>query len=73
MKQRRIAISKLAEYAADPEGYIERRGGVRNAAAARAGTEHHDNLGRPERKRLPFLVVIILSMIVALLVIATNR
>jgi len=73
VKKRRVAISKLAEYAADPEGYVERRGGVRSAAAARAGTKHHDNLGRPSRTRMPLLIVTILSLIVALLVLTTPK
>ena len=46
MRRKAVAISRLADYASDPEGYIKRRGKVRSVSAARAGTRHHDALGR---------------------------
>lgn len=47
MKRKALAVSKLADYAADPEGFVKRRGGVRSKSAARAGARHHYALGKP--------------------------
>jgi hypothetical protein len=41
-----VSVSRLADYAADPDGFIKRKGKVRNASAARAGTRHHDALAK---------------------------
>ena len=46
MRRNPVSVSRLADYASDPHGFVTRRGDVRNAAAARAGTRHHDQLGR---------------------------
>ena len=67
MARKSVAVSRLADYAADPEGFIERRGQVRNAAAARAGTRHHDNLGRSNRIGWWLLIA---SLVVVALVLA---
>lgn len=63
MKMKRVAISKLAEYAADPDGYVSRKGGVISATAAIAGTEHHDSLGKPPSRRVPILIVVLFALI----------
>lgn len=44
-KGRLIPIRKLAEYAADPEGFARTNGGVRNKAAAAAGRRGEARVG----------------------------
>ena len=38
---RNVAVTHLADYAADPEGHIQRRGRPRDPAAARTGRRAH--------------------------------
>jgi hypothetical protein len=38
---RPVPVSKLAEYAEDPEGYCRRKGGARSEKAARYGSWRH--------------------------------
>lgn len=68
-RRRRIAISQLAAYAADPEGFVARRGGPISAKGARYGDRYHDQFGRrsPTRlkRRLLFAVVIVALLVLA--------
>ena len=65
MKSKPIPVSRLADYAADPAGYKQRRGKVRNAAAARAGVRHHDQLGRsPFAIRWLVLVAVLVAVVI---------
>lgn len=63
MRQRLVPISKLAEFAADPEEFERRRGGVRSQAAVEAGARHHEALGQPERF-WPWRVVLVVVVLV---------
>lgn len=41
MKQKPVAISRIADYASDPEGFEKRAGGPRSKKAAAAGDRRH--------------------------------
>lgn len=66
MTKKRIPISKLAEYAADPDGYVSRKGSVMSPSAALHGTKHHDALGKPPSSRVPVLISALLGLILFL-------
>jgi len=66
MRQKAVAVSRLADYAADPDGFIKRRGGPRNAHAAAAGTRHHDRLGRSNAVGWWILALALLGAVVLL-------
>lgn len=55
---RRIGVSAIADYAADPRAFCRRRGGVRNREAARHGQWVHG-----ERTGLPAGTVIVLLLL----------
>lgn len=55
MAKRTVSVSQLAAYAANPEGFVRRKGGNINKRAARAGTRFHDRFGRSSVRWL-FLV-----------------
>lgn len=61
MARKAVPVSRLADYVSDPDGFIARRGGVRNKRAARAGVRHHDALGR----RSPDWVWVLVAVLVA--------
>ena len=65
---RRLPVSELAQYAADPKGYARRKGKLINARAARYGTRWHHRAGRPRYAALTVLALI-LAFILYLLVI----
>lgn len=43
---RPIAVTKLADYAADPVGFCQRRGGPRSKKAVAIGQQGHDQAGQ---------------------------
>ena len=69
MPRRLVPISDLAAYAADPEGFKARQGGVASAKSARFGADYHDAFARRPlpRPRWVWYVVLTLSAIVAAL------
>jgi hypothetical protein len=70
-RRRPVAISQLAAYAADPDGFMARRGGPMSARGARYGDRYHDRFGRPSRsslkRRLAFPAAILIFLILAYL------
>lgn len=67
MKKRDIAISSLSEYAADPEGFVKRRGGVRSKAAIKHGDAFHNNLGRGRKSTTRRIILAIVCLSAALI------
>jgi hypothetical protein len=68
-RRRPVAISKLAAYAADPDGFVARHGGPISARGARYGDRYHERFGQPPRSRWKRRVLISLVLL-ALLVLA---
>jgi hypothetical protein len=72
MTTRLIPISDLAAYAADPDGFVERRGRAANEAAARHGKAFHEGFARKPpkgpgcaRQALLAALVLLLVLLVA--------
>lgn len=69
MGKRHIAVSQLADFASDPDGFVARAGAPRNRRAANAGIVHHKRLGRDTwSPRIGFLVLLAALILVALAV-----
>ena len=64
-RQRDVAVSKLAAYAADPETYVELEGRLGTEESRLYGDAHHRNLAK--QNMIPRLVV---ATILALCVLA---
>jgi hypothetical protein len=45
-----LRVSDLAAFAADPDGFVARRGAPHSAAAAAAGERYHRAFGRAPRR-----------------------
>ena len=56
---RRLPVSELAQYAADPKGYARRKGKLINPRAARYGTRWHEGAGRPRYGPIAALLLIL--------------
>ncbi|TVS17234.1 MAG: hypothetical protein EA417_07410 [Gammaproteobacteria bacterium] len=55
-----MGISRLAAFAADPEGFVERNGGARDPAAAAYGRAAHREAVRPPAPIKAFIVYAVL-------------
>lgn len=65
----RLGVSKLADYAENPQDFLHRRGGVRSRAAVRAGNRAHGAAAtsRAGRFFLRLLWLFLLAGLLALL------
>ena len=61
MSHRPVRISDLAQYAADPDGFVARRGGVRSPDAAAYGIAYHDRFARRRSRR--WIVAVLVAAI----------
>lgn len=62
-KRKLVGIGRLAAFAADPEGFVERNGGARDAKAAAYGRTAHREVALPSTPIIAMLVCIALICI----------
>ena len=58
-----VPISKLADFASNPNDYIQRKGGIRNQKAVNIGNAGHNNIGSKSFSLIPIVVIVIISLV----------
>ncbi len=58
----KVPVSKIADYASDPVGYCERKGGVRSISAAQYGIRGHIKAGGSLSKFRILVVFVLLGL-----------
>lgn len=58
-RQKNVAVSRLAAYAADPVGYCKNRGQFGSEADCRRGIDAHARAGRPQGNFFSLVIVVV--------------